>query len=760
MLHTSARPSKKPREISRKRRLDCIDASAQAHRRDGPARALAGLRVGERRRVGAGPRGARDHARQRRPAPARARIRRHRRRRLDGERHACASRRARRARRSARCARSRRAPRWRCPTTPSRSARTRSSSCTPSRAPARRSWPPRWPARSVGPPEQAAATTVPITEAAGRAAHRRQRARGVRRGHVADDALERRAHAPPAAGRRPATSRCRAAVTLVQQLQLALLPDGSAVLALPRPGACGRRRAAAVRRRALGRGRLGGARAARSGSRRGVRRPRPGGRRRRQWPTRSGASPTAACAPRRLRAGGAFGAAQTVATSGRTPRVAGASGPTGPSGGGVLLAWLDISGQPVLRTAEWTPSGVATAASTPLPSAATTLESLALAADDGRLGDRDRDDGHGRRTALRRGRARAAGDGDAVDGAERAHRPDRAGRLAAARDGLPGRAGAVGRGQRDRRLGHRPRPAAHRRAGQAHEDRHRRARGRSRCAPATPGRRSSTSRGATATARPSTGRRVRHAYARAGAFHGTVVVVRCRRQHGAAHVRGLDVADRARAVRRGATPRGLKVFVACMPSSPSVTGTRDGRHCRARRRCRSAAPCRAGAAPLVPGKARRGQRVVVRVTGRRPRGPPARLRGHAARRARGSSRDHTPSVERISVSVPASSANLGPGYDCLGVALPLRNVLEVERRAGPLEVSVSGEGADTLPADADEPRRALVRAGLGRAARRPRVPDAATPCRCRRERARRARRSWPDSPRRSRFGACRTAATS
>jgi homoserine kinase len=57
-------------------------------------------------------------------------------------------------------------------------------------------------------------------------------------------------------------------------------------------------------------------------------------------------------------------------------------------------------------------------------------------------------------------------------------------------------------------------------------------------------------------------------------------------------------------------------------------------------------------------------------------------------------------VKRISVSVPASSANLGPGYDCLGVALPLRNVLEIERRPGPLEVSVSGEGAGTLPADA------------------------------------------------------------
>jgi homoserine kinase len=57
-------------------------------------------------------------------------------------------------------------------------------------------------------------------------------------------------------------------------------------------------------------------------------------------------------------------------------------------------------------------------------------------------------------------------------------------------------------------------------------------------------------------------------------------------------------------------------------------------------------------------------------------------------------------VERIRVSAPASSANLGPGYDCLGVALPPRNVVDVERRPGPLEVIVSGEGAATLPCDA------------------------------------------------------------
>ncbi len=57
-------------------------------------------------------------------------------------------------------------------------------------------------------------------------------------------------------------------------------------------------------------------------------------------------------------------------------------------------------------------------------------------------------------------------------------------------------------------------------------------------------------------------------------------------------------------------------------------------------------------------------------------------------------------MQRITVSAPASSANLGPGYDCLGVALPMRNVVEVERRPGPLEVRVAGEGAATLPSDA------------------------------------------------------------
>ena len=55
---------------------------------------------------------------------------------------------------------------------------------------------------------------------------------------------------------------------------------------------------------------------------------------------------------------------------------------------------------------------------------------------------------------------------------------------------------------------------------------------------------------------------------------------------------------------------------------------------------------------------------------------------------------------RVTVSVPGSSANLGPGFDCLGVALPLRLTIVATRRPGPLRVHLHGEGADELPADA------------------------------------------------------------
>jgi homoserine kinase len=49
---------------------------------------------------------------------------------------------------------------------------------------------------------------------------------------------------------------------------------------------------------------------------------------------------------------------------------------------------------------------------------------------------------------------------------------------------------------------------------------------------------------------------------------------------------------------------------------------------------------------------------------------------------------------QVTVEVPATSANLGPGYDCLGLALELTDTLAGEVTAEGLEVHVEGEGED------------------------------------------------------------------
>lgn len=56
-------------------------------------------------------------------------------------------------------------------------------------------------------------------------------------------------------------------------------------------------------------------------------------------------------------------------------------------------------------------------------------------------------------------------------------------------------------------------------------------------------------------------------------------------------------------------------------------------------------------------------------------------------------------LARVTVSVPASTSNLGPGFDCLGLALDLRNelTLELVEGLGRVRVEVEGEGAQTLP---------------------------------------------------------------
>ena len=52
----------------------------------------------------------------------------------------------------------------------------------------------------------------------------------------------------------------------------------------------------------------------------------------------------------------------------------------------------------------------------------------------------------------------------------------------------------------------------------------------------------------------------------------------------------------------------------------------------------------------------------------------------------------------IQVQVPATSANLGPGFDCLGLALTMfdRYIAQVQDEPG-VDVDVTGEGADEVP---------------------------------------------------------------
>lgn len=56
---------------------------------------------------------------------------------------------------------------------------------------------------------------------------------------------------------------------------------------------------------------------------------------------------------------------------------------------------------------------------------------------------------------------------------------------------------------------------------------------------------------------------------------------------------------------------------------------------------------------------------------------------------------------KFRLRAPATSANLGPGFDCLGLALDLWNEVEVECLAGEggVDIQLEGEGASQLPAD-------------------------------------------------------------
>jgi homoserine kinase len=67
----------------------------------------------------------------------------------------------------------------------------------------------------------------------------------------------------------------------------------------------------------------------------------------------------------------------------------------------------------------------------------------------------------------------------------------------------------------------------------------------------------------------------------------------------------------------------------------------------------------------------------------------------------------------VAVEVPATSANLGPGFDCLGLALSLRDRIEARFVDGhEVCVEVRGEGAAAVAADEGNLVARVVRTGL------------------------------------------------
>ena len=116
--------------------------------------------------------------------------------------------------------------------------------------------------------------------------------------------------------------------------------------------------------------------------------------------------------------------------------------------------------------------------------------------------------------------------------------------------------------------------------------------------------------------------------------------------------------------------------------------------------------------------------MVCTVTGNGLKDPDTALQGHADRHAASRStrrrrREAGPGLARwlgdatlpagltATAVVAASSANLGPGFDSLGLALSLYDEIVVETTESGLAVEVEGEGAGQVPLD---PTHLVVRA--------------------------------------------------
>ncbi|MEU7991663.1 homoserine kinase [Rothia amarae] len=63
--------------------------------------------------------------------------------------------------------------------------------------------------------------------------------------------------------------------------------------------------------------------------------------------------------------------------------------------------------------------------------------------------------------------------------------------------------------------------------------------------------------------------------------------------------------------------------------------------------------------------------------------------------------DSIPVGTTVRVKVPASSANLGPGYDSMGLSLAFYDEIEVTRIARGLEFELSGQGSEEIARDAN-----------------------------------------------------------
>lgn len=81
---------------------------------------------------------------------------------------------------------------------------------------------------------------------------------------------------------------------------------------------------------------------------------------------------------------------------------------------------------------------------------------------------------------------------------------------------------------------------------------------------------------------------------------------------------------------------------------------------------------------------------------------------------------------RLTARAPATVANLGPGFDCLALALDLLNEVTVDTEGEP-SVSIEGEGAGELPSSGDN----LIARSMARCAREAGVPLPAHSLHCR-----------------------------